>query len=212
MNGLRALYSHSGHVNGGGITAEQVVAREKSFPNSTLDAEDYISALMAFDSLDGARRRTPPEDKKFLDVGCGYGFFSREAKAAGMQVTALECAEAERTIARAVARVDPLPVLFEDYEGAPASFDVVLMSQVLEHAFDVNRWIRQAATLLKPGGLICIAVPNFNFPQASARFVYHTTRTLEPFLRQQPATATAKAPTLARQERNTQSLILRWGV
>ncbi|WP_295443125.1 methyltransferase domain-containing protein, partial [uncultured Thiodictyon sp.] len=61
---------------------------------------------------------------------------------------------------------------FEDYSPSPTSalvhalkdglFSAIVMSQVLEHAFDVNLWISKANGLLKTGGILAIAVPNFD--------------------------------------------------
>jgi hypothetical protein len=36
------------------------------------------------------------------------------------------------------------------------------MSQVLEHAFDVNEWISKATDLLRIDGVLAVALPNFN--------------------------------------------------
>ena len=33
--------------------------------------------------------------------------------------------------------------------------------KILEHALDVNGWVRKAGSLLAPGGVLAIALPNF---------------------------------------------------
>ena len=35
------------------------------------------------------------------------------------------------------------------------------MSQILEHAHDVNEWLSRAAKLLRRGGVLAVALPNF---------------------------------------------------
>lgn len=40
------------------------------------------------------------------------------------------------------------------------SFDVVIISHVLEHVFDVERFLYNANSMLRPGGMCLLAVPN----------------------------------------------------
>jgi len=130
-----------------------VLDRERAHPNSTLDARRIIASASQFLGADGRRR--------FLDVGCGYGFFSREALDRGFSVVPLEMASTERAIAAELLGLEPVPASFENYECRSGEFDVVLMSHVLEHVYDVNEWIEKAAKLLRPNGVCVVALPNF---------------------------------------------------
>lgn len=153
MEELRRYYATSGHgEQTEGVTVDNVLERERAYPNSTVDALRLV----------GNMKRLRPKAQALLDVGSGHGFFSREALHRGLDVTALERAEFERMCTRQVAGVEPVPVMFEDYESPDESFDLILMSQVLEHAFDVNQWVSRAAALLRSGGLLVVALPNFN--------------------------------------------------
>jgi 2-polyprenyl-3-methyl-5-hydroxy-6-metoxy-1,4-benzoquinol methylase len=134
-------------------TAAAVEERERVEPNSTLDARRLVGTIKTL--------RLGQDGGRFFDVGCGYGFFSRQASREGFEVVALELAENERRIAAALTGLDPLAVSFEEYEGGPASFAAILMSQILEHAQDVNAWIAKAHRLLQPQGILAIALPNF---------------------------------------------------
>jgi 2-polyprenyl-3-methyl-5-hydroxy-6-metoxy-1,4-benzoquinol methylase len=98
---------------------------------------------------------------KFLDIGCGYGFFSKEAQAAGFDVISLELAQNERKIAKDLIKSDPIASSFEEFECPPESLAAILMSQILEHAFDVNGWIAKAHSLLAREGVVAIALPNY---------------------------------------------------
>lgn len=128
-----------------------VLRREARYPNSTRDAERIISTI----------RRLLDAPGTLLDVGCGYGFFIEEAMRSGFAVTAIEIAPGETTIPRQLTGVAPLNVSFEEYRTRDR-FDAVLLSQVIEHAHDVNRWVEKAAALLRPGGVLAVALPNFD--------------------------------------------------
>lgn len=147
---LRELYAVQGH-GAAPMTFEQVMSQEREDPNSTLDADRIVRKI---------RSLSPPQGP-FLDVGCGYGFFSRAAQANGFNVVAIELASGERATARAMTGVEPIAETFEDVSLEPGSMSVVLMSQILEHAYDVNLWVRKAYELLCSGGIAAIALPNF---------------------------------------------------
>lgn len=132
-------------------TAADVLEAERVTPNSTADAHRIVQTLVAVTGPDG----------RLLDVGSGYGFFSAAALEAGFEVDALEIAPLERTLGREIAGIEALPDEFEDYEAPPGTYDAILMSQVLEHAVDIGEWSSKAARLLRPGGMLCVAVPNF---------------------------------------------------
>ena len=155
---LMQFYTTSGHrrdIAEAGATLEAVLQSERDFPHSILDAQRIIGTI---------RTLLPKRDTErgaLLDVGCGYGFLSREATAAGFAVTAVELAAAERAIASSIASVDPINVSFEQFDAPLASYSAILMSQILEHALDVRGWLVRAHELLHEGGIIAIALPNF---------------------------------------------------
>jgi SAM-dependent methyltransferase len=146
---LADFYAENGH-GGEAPDAQRILAAEAAYPNSTLDAAWIVAA--AHDATGGGR---------FLDIGSGYGFYSREATRAGFDVTALDVAAHDRAVAATIAGIQPIPLLFEDYDAPPGSYDVVLMSHVLEHAQDPEQWLARGARLLRRGGVMAIALPNF---------------------------------------------------
>jgi 2-polyprenyl-3-methyl-5-hydroxy-6-metoxy-1,4-benzoquinol methylase len=158
---LMHFYGSSGHHIGGepsevpATTAKEVLQREAQYPNSTLDARRIVRTILEF-----VQRKSTM--LQFLDVGCGYGFFSREARRKGFDVHALELASGERRIARDIAAIEAQAVSFEEFEGEARSFDVILMSQILEHALDVNLWVEKSFALLADDGILAVALPNFD--------------------------------------------------
>ena len=156
MEFLEAYYSTWGH--GGTSDApslRSIVDAETTDPNSTIDARRIIATVR--DLTDGY----PGLSGRLLDVGAGYGFFSREAVSNSFKVIAINPAEDERHLALSVSGIEPIPTSFEDLTLEAGSVSVVLMSQVLEHALDVDQWIRKAWQLLERDGILAIALPNF---------------------------------------------------
>jgi 2-polyprenyl-3-methyl-5-hydroxy-6-metoxy-1,4-benzoquinol methylase len=157
---LANWYSQSGHhtsqteAANQSTTLEVIMAREQSEPNSTFDSKRLITTI---------RDLLPKADPmSILDVGCGYGFFSLEAMKQGFSVTALELAREEIGIASKLLGLSPISTSFEDFVPPDEPFSAVLMSQILEHSFDVNLWVEKVNAILQTGGVFAIAVPNFN--------------------------------------------------
>jgi 2-polyprenyl-3-methyl-5-hydroxy-6-metoxy-1,4-benzoquinol methylase len=134
------------------VIASRELERERYWPNATRAARRLIGTMLKVRGRAGG---------SLLDIGSGSGFFAREAKQRGLSVTALELDETSRQCTRDIAGVEPINVAFEVYEPGEA-FDFILMSQVLEHAHDVNAWVAKAARLIAPGGVLAIALPNFD--------------------------------------------------
>ena len=150
---LMDFYSSSGHGNDVMYNMQSVLAQEENEPNSTVDARRMIGTVKTLSKSIGST--------KFLDIGCGYGFFSREALANGFDVVAMEVAKNERRISYDMTGIAPLNTAFENFDYIEASFGIVLMSQILEHARDINIWMDKAHKLAAMNGIIAIALPNF---------------------------------------------------
>ena len=138
-------------------TCEEYLAREAEEPCAVLDASRVVGTLL---ELIGPRPRQAKSS--LLDVGCGYGIYSREALRQGFGVTAIEPAPQPRSVAAELIGFEPLDVEFERFEWQGYLFDAIILSQVLEHALDVNAWARKAWDLIRPGGVVAVCLPNFN--------------------------------------------------
>jgi SAM-dependent methyltransferase len=94
-----------------------------------------------------------------LDVGCGEGRVSRELKACGYRVTALDpvrelvnaAREARSADDYAIASGDDLP--FED-----ARFDLVMAYNVLMDVEDVSATLKEIRRVLRPAGMLVISI------------------------------------------------------
>lgn len=110
-----------------------------------------------------AQRGVPVErltPGRVLDVGCGKGWILHEFRGRGWEVSGTEMSPDAAGFA--VNRLR-LPVRCGDLQAQAfpaAHFDVVTLWHVLEHLRDPVETVREAARLLKPGGLLVLAVPN----------------------------------------------------
>ncbi len=104
--------------------------------------------------------RLSSDSPRSLDVGAGSGRFSRQLAKFGFKPTLIDLdPRAERAAAR-IAGVQFYRTAFEDLTDL-GPYDAIIMSQVLEHSLDPVDWLRRAATILSPGGVLAVAVPNF---------------------------------------------------
>ena len=97
---------------------------------------------------------------KILDIGCGSGAFLNTMRFSDWEITGLEPDESARKKAKEVygLQIDPSEKLFQ---LEPKSYDAITMWHVLEHVHKLNDYLDQLKKLLKPGGKIFIAVPNY---------------------------------------------------
>jgi ubiquinone/menaquinone biosynthesis C-methylase UbiE len=115
---------------------------------------------------------------RVLDVGCGGGRHTRQTRLMpGVHAIALDLGVEEvRETARMLRELDELPV---EYGGTvpgagqwmamrgsvyelpfpDASFDCVIISEVLEHLHEDRRALREMSRVLKPGGVLAASVP-----------------------------------------------------
>ncbi len=106
-----------------------------------------------------------------LDVGCAYGPFLAAARERGQEPSGIDAAEdaaafVRRELGIPAAAGDFLDPLAAGVLGGP--FDVVSLWYVLEHFDDADLALRNAAALLKTGGVLAFSTPSGE--GASARF------------------------------------------
>jgi SAM-dependent methyltransferase len=114
--------------------------------------------------LEMVRRYVPLEGARVLDIGCGLGAYVRRfsdftTQAYGIDIDAPRVVEGGQN---GVARLGV--ALSESLPYADASFDGVLLNEVIEHVGDDRQTLREALRVTKPGGRIVVFAPNRFYP------------------------------------------------
>jgi len=93
-----------------------------------------------------------------LDIGAGTGDFLKTAQTKGWKTYGVEPNSKARE--RAATKGVVLKVSLEEFEDK--QYDVVTLWHVLEHLPDLENQIKKIQFLVKEGGVLLIAVPNYN--------------------------------------------------
>lgn len=108
----------------------------------------------------------PPLAERVLDVGCGAGATLHWLKQTGRCRTGIGIEMMDSAAAIAAQRLDHVYVgdanelIDTEPALAPASFDIVLCLDVLEHLVDPWAFVARVQRLLKPGGMLIASLPN----------------------------------------------------
>jgi len=106
----------------------------------------------------------PPDVRRVLDVGCGTGGNAARLRDAGAEVDGVTLSEAEAAQARLVCREVWLHNLEEGLpDAAQGPYDAVVCSHVIEHLCFPSKLLNDARRVLKPGGVLVVALPNLLF-------------------------------------------------
>jgi 2-polyprenyl-6-hydroxyphenyl methylase/3-demethylubiquinone-9 3-methyltransferase len=103
-----------------------------------------------------------PAPIRVFDAGCGNGALLRKLQLSGYEISGCDASESGVAQARKLcgdARVERLSV-YDDLAGTfGSSWDVVISTEVVEHLYAPRDFIRQAHSLLKPGGAFILSTP-----------------------------------------------------
>lgn len=108
-----------------------------------------------------SRRFALPAAPRHLDIGCALGFMLEESRRAGWNPVGVETSA---FAARYAAEHTGCPVHAGTLEQAAlpaASFDVVTLTDVIEHVPQPSGLLAEIYRVLRPGGVLLIVTPNF---------------------------------------------------
>jgi SAM-dependent methyltransferase len=95
---------------------------------------------------------------RLLEIGPGHGYMLQEAKRYGFDITGLEYSvHATETANKNLSGDYVRTGMLETSAASLGTFDVIVLSDLIEHVRDPRRFLFQAFEILKPGGMISIA-------------------------------------------------------
>jgi 2-polyprenyl-3-methyl-5-hydroxy-6-metoxy-1,4-benzoquinol methylase len=106
---------------------------------------------------------------KVLDAGCGDGFFSNQLTFFDevKDITGIDISE--KAIEMALEKYPKIQFRQASLNKIPfesASFDSIVMVEVIEHLVDIDGTLEDLSRVLKPGGLLLITTTDFNWLKA----------------------------------------------
>jgi glycosyltransferase involved in cell wall biosynthesis/SAM-dependent methyltransferase len=111
--------------------------------------------------LSQIRRYRGPEKGRLLEIGCGQGDFLLEAQRQGYDVSGIDISRSAAALAnRRLGAMKVTPGVLEQAALENGSFDVCVLSDVIEHTRDPIHFLANVRRLLKPGGVLFIATPS----------------------------------------------------
>ncbi len=116
--------------------------------------------LVYGDRYDVFEANLPPGKHLILDVGSGPGFFLKCGTDRGWDALGIEPSRQAAEHGRSLGLTIVQQFLSEQNVDDFGLFDVVHMHEVLEHIGDPRQMLELARRLLKPGGILCVIVPN----------------------------------------------------
>ncbi len=106
-------------------------------------------------------RRVHPQARRVLEIGCQHGALLFGLKQRGYDVTGADLCDTVRQFAGRHYGITVHAGAFPP-EGQAGTFDVVILSHVIEHVLDPVAFLTEAARFLAPGGVVCIETPGLD--------------------------------------------------
>ncbi|MEA2368785.1 MAG: hypothetical protein QOH38_1503 [Thermoleophilaceae bacterium] len=126
-------------------------------------SEDYVEEeagqrATARIALDRIERHVEPG--ALLDLGCWVGFLLAEARERGWRTLGVEPSEFASSYARERLGLEVIRDGLFEADLPQHEFDAVVMGDVIEHIPDAAAALDRIAGLLRPGGVLYLALPN----------------------------------------------------
>jgi 2-polyprenyl-3-methyl-5-hydroxy-6-metoxy-1,4-benzoquinol methylase len=132
---------------------------------------------------------------RLLDVGAAYGQFLHHAQPLFSEVTGTEVSESGIVIAKEKYGLTLLAGQVEDLDLPAEAFDTITLFHVLEHVLDPCMLIHLCHAMLRPQGILAVAVPNDVLAWASKIKKIGKQLRLKPFQKFSPKLGISRAGT-----------------
>jgi len=108
------------------------------------------------------KRRINKSVERVLDIGCGTGQMLLDLQSLGWEVYGNDISVSACKVARESGLKNIQAGSFEELEYPSGFFDCICMSDTLEHMVNPLSSLRKAKRILRKGGELIIALPNYN--------------------------------------------------
>ncbi len=105
---------------------------------------------------------------KVLDIGCGRGLLLSKLRERGWIPRGTELSEEAAAYARDRLGLPVTTEALQDCNFPDEEFDLIILWHVLEHVTSPRAMLKEVSRILKPGGVLLVAVPNFGSWEAHA--------------------------------------------
>jgi 2-polyprenyl-6-hydroxyphenyl methylase/3-demethylubiquinone-9 3-methyltransferase len=113
---------------------------------------------------------------RVLDIGCGGGLLSEPMARLGAEIVGADASSTNIGVASVHAQeaglsIDYRATTAEALAAAGERFDIVLAMEIVEHVADLDLFIRETSSMVKPGGLMVLSTIN-RTPKAWALAIF----------------------------------------
>jgi SAM-dependent methyltransferase len=128
-------------------------------PETYFQHHDYKQKILVGEELAAFAEKILGKTGTMLELGCGRGELLVGAANRGWTVRGVEMTQAYAQIAKD-SGMDVEFTSIENCKSLTGTYDVILMSAILEHLYWPLETLKQVGNALRPGGLLYIDVPN----------------------------------------------------
>jgi SAM-dependent methyltransferase len=107
-----------------------------------------------------AVRQARPHARSLLDIGAGTGLMVAEARDRGLRADGVEPSRWCVETAAAVNHVDLFCGTLAEWRNRSTGYDIVSLVDVIEHTDNPMQLLREAASMLGPGGVLLVVTPD----------------------------------------------------
>ena len=157
---LRKIYDASYFIG-----SDTDVLRDQSNKLKRGTARLQLADISSYLGIDKIAQAHP----QLLEIGCGLGNFLVEARQLGFDVHGVDLSESAVATANAALGEERAQAgQVEELGFTKHSFDIVVLADVIEHVRDPIDFLKYVQGLIKPGGILFMAIPSLDSLSARA--------------------------------------------
>jgi len=106
----------------------------------------------------GPRDGKPPIT--LLDIGCGMGGYLLAGRQLGFQISGIEPSQDHSAVGQTFFDLPIRNAYFDASDFKGQTFDIVILSHVIEHIFDPAEFMTAVGSVVSPNGILVVITPN----------------------------------------------------